>query len=288
MNAFCLVHAQAIFSIYGGSEGKITVVSVKVSVLESAGLVPRNSAGMPSAEFCQKTMGHFIKVLETESTDTALVVALESFATWVKKFRENAASSQLTDFLAKGLALKTSTSPVRSAYFQLILTAILSSGTPDAFKALAPTMLKVSTIQDAPQVELFTSALILLQTLESAGKQPTNWALVSEAAHAASCLAKMNLEPSSEFWKTVNEGQLLVNDRFLTQVTFSLPPIGSEVLTYKYVYVKQTTFCNWCFLCRLRHRPSSPSWSWPKPLFWTLTTPQLPISIVGTLCWPLV
>ena len=141
--------AQAIFSIYGGSEGKITVASVKVSVLESAGLVTRNSAGTPSAEFCQKTVGHFIKVLETESTDTALVVALESFSTWVKKFRENAASSQLTDFLAKGLALKTSTSPVRSAYFQLILTAILSSGNPDAFKALAPTMLKVSTIKDA-------------------------------------------------------------------------------------------------------------------------------------------
>ena len=125
------------------------MASVKVSVLESAGLVTRNSAGTPSAEFCQKTVGHFIKVLETESTDTALVVALESFSTWVKKFRENAASSQLTDFLAKGLALKTSTSPVRSAYFQLILTAILSSGNPDAFKALAPTMLKVSTIEDA-------------------------------------------------------------------------------------------------------------------------------------------
>ena len=74
----------------------------------------------------------------------------------------------------------------------------MSSGNPDAFKPLAPAMLK---------------------TLESAAKQPTNWALVSEAAHAAGCLAKMNPEPTSEFWKTVNEGQLLVNDRFLIQVS---------------------------------------------------------------------
>ena len=51
-----------------------------------------------------------LQVLETESNDLALVAALESLTLWVKKFRETAVAS-LTEFIPKGIALKTSTSP---------------------------------------------------------------------------------------------------------------------------------------------------------------------------------
>ena len=51
-----------------------------------------------------------LQVLETESNDLALVAALESLTLWVKKFRETAVAA-LTEFIPKGIALKTSTSP---------------------------------------------------------------------------------------------------------------------------------------------------------------------------------
>ena len=60
---------------------------------------------------------------------------------------------------------------------------------------------------------LFPQYFECLQTLESAGKQPTNWGLVSEAAHASACLAKMPGVATAEFWKLVNTSQLMVNDR---------------------------------------------------------------------------
>ena len=54
---------KVIFGIYNGSEGKLSLAGVKVSVLEAAGRVSKNSvAGATSADFCKTTMAHFFKV----------------------------------------------------------------------------------------------------------------------------------------------------------------------------------------------------------------------------------
>ena len=55
---------QVIFGIYNGSEGKLSLAGVKVSVLEAAGRVSKNSvAGATSADFCKTTMAQFFKVM---------------------------------------------------------------------------------------------------------------------------------------------------------------------------------------------------------------------------------
>ena len=55
---------KVIFGIYNGSEGKLSLAGVKVSVLEAAGRVSKNSVagGATSADFCKTTMAHFFKV----------------------------------------------------------------------------------------------------------------------------------------------------------------------------------------------------------------------------------
>ena len=56
---------KVIFGIYNGSEGKLSIAGVKVSVLEAAGRVSKNgvAAGATSADFCKTTMAHFFKVM---------------------------------------------------------------------------------------------------------------------------------------------------------------------------------------------------------------------------------
>ena len=72
---------------------------------------------------------HFVKIFESEVHEGTLVHALGCLQTWFVKSpnsRENVPQS-FVDWLPKGLALKSITSNVRTAYFSCLLHGLLSS-----------------------------------------------------------------------------------------------------------------------------------------------------------------
>lgn len=75
------------FAVFHGSEGKLTVVDHKISVLQAAGNFSySNVTGTNLNELLGLVADHFIKVLETEVHEKTLCHALDMFALWGTKF----------------------------------------------------------------------------------------------------------------------------------------------------------------------------------------------------------
>ena len=192
-----------IFGVLGGSEGKLSVNTQKMSLLDAAGKLAINAVTSTSllTPLNEFATSHFIKVLETEVHEGTLLVALNSLGMWVEKFRDGNVPKSFLEWIPKGLALKSSTSPVRQAYLQCIQLAIDAAGCAPACISLTPTLLKL---------------------VENCIKQSTQMTLVSEGAHAIGCLVKLSeVAPPeksgvyAEIFKTLNDSPVFVNDRFL-------------------------------------------------------------------------
>lgn len=118
---------SSMFAVFHGSEGKLTVTTHKISVLQGAGNLSYNAASGSSVQRLAETAcEHFIKVLETEVHEKTLIYALEMMALWSNKFTNNVPKSVI-DAFKKGMTAKTSTASVRTAYIRLFFSTPVAS-----------------------------------------------------------------------------------------------------------------------------------------------------------------
>nr|CAD7433309.1 unnamed protein product [Timema monikensis] len=191
-----------LFDVFHGSEGKLTVATHKISVLDGAGNLSYNAVtGSSVQKLASSAADHFIKVLDTEVHEKTLIHALEVFSLWCTKF-SNEVPNKVLDWLKKGPGLKTSTAGVRTAYIGC-MSACFNGNTLGQGVDFIP---------------------YLLKTVEKAVGQATQVPIVTEALSAACLLLKIvssdvgadkNL---GNFWTIVldMDKQLFVSEKFLT------------------------------------------------------------------------
>ena len=165
---------KAIFDVLNGSEGKLSVADQKISLLSAAALVADNNVlASNKSTICVKVTEHFVKIFESEVHEGTLVHALDCLQTWFLKSQDRQVPQVFIDWLPKGLALKSITSKVRTAYFSCLFSSLLNASSAnksdDIFKAI-------------------------VKILENASRQPAQVAMVTEAIHCCACYVKMNPE----------------------------------------------------------------------------------------------
>lgn len=177
---------SSIFAVFHGSEGKLTVATHKISVLQGAGNLSYNQASPISLqELAKIACEHFIKVLETEVHEKTLTHALEMMALWSAKFFYNVPKI-LVDTFKKGMAAKTSTAAVRTAYIKIFFSTAVDSYSG----VIAPLLMQAITraIQQCAQPAAVTEGLVasyLLLQLELSSevenyKQTVLWNAIDE------------------------------------------------------------------------------------------------------------
>ncbi|XP_049938173.1 eIF-2-alpha kinase activator GCN1 [Schistocerca serialis cubense] len=193
---------QHLFNVFHGSEGKLTVATHKMSVLQGAGNLSYNAVTGSSVHLlASQAADHFIKVLDVEVHEKTLIHALDMFSLWCSKF-SNEVPQKVIDWLKKGPGLKTSTAPVRTAYIGC-MSACFSGNTLMQGLDFIP---------------------FLLKTVEKAVSQSAQIPVVTEALSATCMLLKMAsadvaLEKKlGNLWNIVldMDKQLFVSDKFLT------------------------------------------------------------------------
>lgn len=215
---------KTLFAVLGGSEGKLTVNSQKISLLETIGRASTN--GVPTGNIHNPYMiavESLTKVLETEVHDGTLIVALENLALWLTKYPVEVPVPFL-NWLPKGLELKSSTTGVRCSYLHTLGQGLQqqNSNSPSV-SALKPTLMKV---------------------INGAAKQPAQINLLAEGIQAANCLIKIETGKSEspeteEFWKLLldHDKLLFTNDRFLllanADTLYNLADVAQVVLSEK-------------------------------------------------------
>ncbi|KAK7073636.1 eIF-2-alpha kinase activator GCN1 [Halocaridina rubra] len=185
---------KLLFDVFFGSDGKLTVTTHKMSVLQGIEAVSEHSVTGSSAFALSSFVAEkMVKVLETESHEGSLVQALSALAAWSSKFTTDI-PQKLLDFIPKGMTLKTSTTVVRAAYVRCLLSCVTSSNAHKA-AALIPCLLTsvdraLSQSTQIPMlIEALTSSVLLLKlgsadvTLEEKVSPVWNTALDLQKGH---------------------------------------------------------------------------------------------------------
>ncbi|EDM13872.1 rCG21906, isoform CRA_e [Rattus norvegicus] len=112
-----------LFAILGGSEGKLTIIAQKMSVLSGIGSLSHHGVSGPSGQVLNGCVAElFIPFLQQEVHEGTLVHAVSVLALWCNRFTTEV-PKKLTDWFKKVFSLKTSTSAVRHAYLQCMLAS---------------------------------------------------------------------------------------------------------------------------------------------------------------------
>ncbi|XP_043511247.1 eIF-2-alpha kinase activator GCN1 [Frieseomelitta varia] len=187
---------SSVFAVFHGSEGKLTVATHKISVLQGAGNLSYNAASGSSVERLAETAcEHFIKVLETEVHEKTLIHALEMMALWSNKFANNVPKCVI-DAFKKGMTAKTSTAAVRTAYIKLFFSTPVVSYS-----------------------EVITP--LLIQAISRAMQQSAQPVAVTEGLVASYLLLKFVLANQVEndkqtvLWHAIDE-QIFFSEKFLS------------------------------------------------------------------------
>ncbi|XP_012138451.2 lethal (3) 80Fj isoform X2 [Megachile rotundata] len=187
---------SSVFAVFHGSEGKLTVTTHKISVLQGAGNLSYNAASGSSVQRLAETAcEHFIKVLETEVHEKTLIYALEMMALWSNKFTNNVPKSVI-DAFKKGMTAKTSTAAVRTAYIRLFFSTPVASYSG----IITP---------------------LLVQAITRAIQQCAQSAAVTEGLVASYLLVKLILANQVEndkqavLWNAIDE-QIFFSEKFLS------------------------------------------------------------------------
>lgn len=190
---------SSLFAIFHGSEGKLTVVTHKISVLQGAGNLSYNAAtGAGVAKIAEIACNHFIKVLDTEVHEKTLIHALEMMSLWCEKFT-NDAPKIIIDAFKKGMNAKTSTILVRTAYIKLLFSLSITS-----------------------YATIITP--ILTQAITRATQQSAQASCVTEGLVATYLLLKLVVagqvenDKQSILWAAIDD-QLFFSDKFLSSCT---------------------------------------------------------------------
>ncbi|XP_036730763.1 LOW QUALITY PROTEIN: eIF-2-alpha kinase activator GCN1 [Balaenoptera musculus] len=193
--------ARHLFAILGGSEGKLTIVAQKMSVLSGIGSVSHHVVAGPSSQVLSGTVAElFIPFLQQEVHEGTLVHATSVLALWCNRFTTEV-PKKLTEWFKKAFSLKTSTSAVRHAYLQCMLVCFRGDTLLQALDLLP----------------------LLIQTVEKAASQSTQVPVVTEGVAAALLLSKLSMADSqaeaklSSFWQLIldEKKQVFTSDKFL-------------------------------------------------------------------------
>ncbi|XP_056152960.1 eIF-2-alpha kinase activator GCN1 [Lampris incognitus] len=192
-----------LFKILGGSEGKLTVVAQKMSVLSGIASCSHHAvSGTSSQTLSSAVVVMFIPYLQQEVHEGTLVHAVSMLSQWSGRFTTEVPTA-LLDWLKKAFTLKTSTSAVRHAYLQVMLGAF-----------------KGDTVAQASEL-----VPLLLQAVEKAAAQNSQHALLAEGVAASVLLCRLALlETQTEakftnFWNLVLDEKkpLFTTEKFLSQ-----------------------------------------------------------------------
>ncbi|KAK0092981.1 hypothetical protein PV326_000188 [Microctonus aethiopoides] len=177
---------SSLFSIFHGSEGKLTVVTHKISVLQGAGNLSFTAASGDGLErIGEIACNHFIKVLETEVHEKTLIHALEMMSLWCVKFTNNVPNN-IIDTFKKSMNAKATTIAIRIGYIKLLYSISIiphaAIVTPILIQAV------VRATQQSAQASAVTEGLVatyLLLKLVIAGqvendKQTILWAAIDD------------------------------------------------------------------------------------------------------------
>ncbi|XP_034873016.1 eIF-2-alpha kinase activator GCN1 isoform X1 [Mirounga leonina] len=190
-----------LFAILGGSEGKLTIVAQKISVLSGIGSVSHHVVSGPSSQVLNGTVAEmFIPFLQQEVHEGTLVHAVSVLALWCNRFTTEV-PKKLTEWFKKAFSLKTSTSAVRHAYLQCMLACFRGDTLLQALDLLP----------------------LLIQTVEKAASQSTQVPTVTEGVAAALLLSKLSVADSqaeaklSGFWQLIvdEKKQIFTSEKFL-------------------------------------------------------------------------
>ncbi|XP_051757794.1 eIF-2-alpha kinase activator GCN1 [Ctenopharyngodon idella] len=194
-----------LFGILGGSEGKLTVVAQKMSVLSGIRSCSHHAvSGASSQSLSSSVAVMFIPYLQQEVHEGTLVHAASVFSQWTGRLTVDV-PSELREWFKKAFTLKTSTSLVRQAYLQAMLGAF-----------------KGDTLSQA--VDFLP---LLIQTVEKAAAQNTQHALLAEGVTASVLLCRLSmLDSVSEaklvsFWNLILDEKkpLFTTEKFLSQAS---------------------------------------------------------------------
>ncbi|TRY72261.1 hypothetical protein TCAL_11937 [Tigriopus californicus] len=215
---------QTLFAVLGGSEGKLTVNSQKVSLLETAGGLSKNGVSTGNIQRPYLiAVESLTKVLETEVHDGTLIVTLENLALWLTRYPVEV-PMPFFNWFPKGLELKSSTTGVRCSYLHTLSQGLQQQNSSASnVSALKP---------------------ILMKVIKGAAKQPAQTNLLAEGIQAANCLIKIlsgasESPETEEFWKLLldHDKLLFTNDRFLlsanADVLHNLADVAQIVLSEK-------------------------------------------------------
>ncbi|KAL0979528.1 hypothetical protein UPYG_G00186210 [Umbra pygmaea] len=194
-----------LFSILGGSEGKLTVVAQKMNVLSGIGSCSHHAvSGTSSQTLSSAVTVLFLPYLQQEVHEGTLVHAVAVLSQWMCRLTVEIPKA-LLDWLKKAFTLKTCTSPVRHAYLQAMLGAF-----------------KGDTLSQASEL-----VPLLLQTVEKAASQNSQMSLLSEAVAASLLLSRLSvLQNQTEakfagFWTLILDEKkpLFTTEKFLCQAS---------------------------------------------------------------------
>ncbi|CAG9834134.1 unnamed protein product [Diabrotica balteata] len=193
------------FAVFHGSDGKLTVVDHKISVLLGAGHLSCNAVAPEHFQALIVVAAEFFgKVLETEVHEKTLCHSLEMMSLWTSKLSQEV-PKKILDILKNGIGLKTSTPAVKISYIQCMIATF-----------------NTKTI---PQASMFIP--ILTKSVEKAVAQPTIALSVTEGLCAALLLFKLasvQKEKDNDFqsvWNAVldMEKQIFFAEKYLSTTT---------------------------------------------------------------------
>ncbi|XP_029296590.1 LOW QUALITY PROTEIN: eIF-2-alpha kinase activator GCN1 [Cottoperca gobio] len=192
-----------LFKILGGSEGKLTVVAQKMSVLSGIASCSHHAVSGTSSQTLSSAVAvMFIPYLQQEVHEATLVQAVSVLSRWSGRLTVEVPTA-LLDWFKKAFTLKTSTSLVRHAYLQAMLGAFRGD--------------TLALAQDLVP--------LLLQSVEKAAAQNSQHALLAEGVAASVLLSRLALLETqteakySSFWSLILDEKkpLFTTEKFLSQ-----------------------------------------------------------------------
>ncbi|XP_014232646.1 eIF-2-alpha kinase activator GCN1 [Trichogramma pretiosum] len=188
-----------VFAVFNGSQGKLTVLTHKISVLECAGKLNENAVSESNRpKLAEAACNHFINVLKTEVHEKTLCHALEMMAIWSANF-DNEVPKNVIEAFKQGMNSKNATPAVQTAYIKMCFSI------PD--KA-------ISNCAD-------NIVQLLIQTITKAAQQSAQPPVVNTGLYAACLLLtlmsynKVENQKQSVLWSAIDD-QIFSSEKFLS------------------------------------------------------------------------
>ncbi|KAF2363096.1 HEAT repeat [Trinorchestia longiramus] len=163
---------NALFDVYFGSDGKLTVTTHKVSVLQAVEACSTHSVGAGSVgPLLESVLSRWLRVVEAESHEGSLLQAMSLLQAWLQPTVPAKHVQLVADHMQKLISLKTWTTGVRGAYMRCLATCVRSDTAGTLAKKTVPATLK---------------------TMEKALTQHTQMPMLVEALSAASLLVALS------------------------------------------------------------------------------------------------